>query len=240
MYHANYLTYARRAIEHAFGGPAARFHCIHAMKYRAAATLGETAIVEGSLVSCDTTHGRSRWRFKISAADPSRVFVSAEVTLSWPGEAEALPHGWRAPPGAGLTLDNTLVESRVADTQLLHPLPETFVDSPKILEVVVWSDDLEGTGGEGGDLSVRALLNYFERIRTLSLGRDVDGELGLMRLHREGVSIVVRGLCKLVLIVGVQGRYQEAIFFPCFSVLRNVVVGIAILGPTKTRIVRLF
>ncbi|CAN0395531.1 unnamed protein product [Laminaria digitata] len=92
VYLANYLTYALRAIEHAFGAPAARVHCLHGMKYRAAATVGDELLVEGNLVAVDSELGRSRWRFRITAAaDPSRVFVSAEVTLSWLGAARVLP-----------------------------------------------------------------------------------------------------------------------------------------------------
>lgn len=92
------------------------------------------------------------------------------------------------PPGLSAPREAELVGSR-ADTQLLQPLPESFADSPKTLDVVAWSDDFEGGGG--GKLSTRAVLNYFERIRTLSLGQGPDGELGLVRLHREGISIVV-------------------------------------------------
>lgn len=155
------------------------------MKYRAAATIGEGIAVEGNLVSSDSDTGRSRWSFELSdVADPSRVFVSAEATVSWPGDL-ALPGGTTVniPP---------IAEGRAAQikTRLLQPLPETFTDSRKTLEVVVWSDDLDG----GGNLSIRALLNYFERIRTLSLGRGPGGELGLVRLHGEGVSVVVRVL----------------------------------------------
>ena len=101
VYHANYLTYALRAIESAFGAPAASVHCLHDMKYRAAATVGDELLVEGSLAAVDNELGRSRWRFQISAAaDPSRVFVSAEVTLSWLGAAGMLP----LPPGRGAPL----------------------------------------------------------------------------------------------------------------------------------------
>lgn len=187
MYHANYLTYTRRAIESAFGSPAARIHCLHHMKYRAAATLGETAIVEGSLISCDPDRGTSRWRFQITAADPSRVFVSGEATLSWSGVAGALPPGQNLPSSAGV-----MQASQASDTLLLYPSPDVLKDSPKTLQVVVWSDDLEGRGDGECELSIRAVLNYFERIRTLSLGRGSDGELGLTRLHSEGTSIVVR------------------------------------------------
>lgn len=150
------------------------------MKYRAAATLGEVVACDGNLVSSGQDE-RSRWRFELSdAANPSRVFVSAEAVVSWPG-------GVALPPGTTLKTPSTERPTVQAETQLLEPLPEPFADSPKTLEVVVWSDDLDG----GGELSIRALLNYFERIRTLSLGRGPDGELGLMRLHREGVSVVV-------------------------------------------------
>ncbi|CAM9426944.1 unnamed protein product, partial [Scytosiphon promiscuus] len=188
VYHANYLTYARRAIEHEFGAPGVRMHSVHSMKYRVAATLGKEIAVQGSLVSSDSDSGRSRWSFELSdVADPSRVFVSAEATVSWPGDL-ALPAETTVtiPPGA---------ERRTtqAEMQLLQPLPETFTDPPKTLEVIVWSDDLDS----GGNLSIRALLNYFERIRTLSLGRGPDGELGLMRLHREGVSVVVTSISDL-------------------------------------------
>ena len=165
------------------------------MKYRAAATVGDELVIEGNLVVADNDLGRSRWRFVItSAADPSRVFVSAEVTLSWRGAAGAvsLPPGWSAPLSAGRRPGGKSVDLlSVANMGLLHPLPDEFTRSPKNMEVVVWSDDLEGGGGRGGELSIRALLNYFERIRTLSLGRGPDGELGLRRLHREGVSVVV-------------------------------------------------
>ncbi|CAM9784829.1 unnamed protein product, partial [Hapterophycus canaliculatus] len=185
VYHANYLTYARRAIEHAFDTPGVRVHSVHSMKYRAAATLGEEIAVKGSLVSSDGDSGRSRWHFELSdVADPSRVFVNAEATVSWPGDLALPARAMMAtPPGAERRMSQT-------EMQLLQPLPVTFTDSPKTLEVVVWSDDLDS----GGNLSIRALLNYFERIRTLSLGRGPDGELGLMRLHREGISVVVRGL----------------------------------------------
>lgn len=186
VYHANYVTYARRAIENAFDAPGVRIHSLHSMKYRAAATLGEVIACDGSLVAC-LGEERSRWRFELTdAADPSRVFVSAEAIVSWPGNV-ALPPGTTVstPPTAA---DRTA--SARAETQLLEPLPEGFLDSPKTLEVVVWSDDLDG----GGELSIRALLNYFERIRTLSLGHGADGELGLVRLHREGVSVVVSAL----------------------------------------------
>lgn len=158
------------------------------MKYRAAATLGEVVACDGSLVA-RIDEERSRWRFDLTdAADPSRVFVSAEAVMSWPGDV-ALPPGTTVsiPPSGGPTATGP------EETKLLQPLPEGFADSPKTLEVVVWSDDLDG----GGELSIRALLNYFERIRTLSLGRGSEGELGLMRLHREGVSVVVRALCLL-------------------------------------------
>lgn len=180
VYHANYVTYFKRAIEDACGAPGIRVHTLHSMKYRAAATLGERVVCSGNLVSSDEGE-RSRWRFELSdAADPSRVFVSAEAVVSWPGGV-ALPPGKKAsPPSAERT-------AAPADSRLLQPLPEAFADSPKTLEVVVWSDDLDGSG----ELSIRALLNYFERIRTLSLGRGPNGELGLMRLHREGVSVVV-------------------------------------------------
>lgn len=185
VYHANYITYARRAIEHALGASGVRVHRLSSMKYRAAATLGEEIAVQGILVSCDSKGEHSRWRFELTdAADESRVFVSAEAIVSWPG-------GAGLPPGAAVRTPSAEVEqtTKQADTQLLQPLPEAFADSPKTLEVIVWSDDLDG----GGELSIRSVLNYFERIRTLSLGRGPDGELGLMRLHREGVSVVVRG-----------------------------------------------
>ncbi len=186
VYHANYVTYARRAIEHAFGAPGVRIHSLHSMKYRAAATLGEVIACDGSLVAC-LDEERSRWRFELTdAADPSRVFVSAEAIVSWPGDV-ALPPGTTVGPPP--TAAERTASAR-AEPQLLEPLPEGFADSPKSLEVVVWSDDLDG----GGELSIRALLNYFERIRTLSLGRGADGELGLARLHREGVSVVVSAL----------------------------------------------
>lgn len=201
VYHANYLTYAQRAIERTFGGTAPRVHCLHGMKYRAAATLGEKVVVEGNLLSCDSADGCSRWRFHITAEeDPARVFVSAEATLSWPGVG-------MLPPGLSAPREAELIDSR-ADTQLLQPLPEGFADSPKTLDVVVWSDDLEGRGG--GKLSTRAVLNYFERIRTLSLGRGQDGELGLMRLHREGISIVVRRASFLLLLI-VSCRYYGVV-----------------------------
>lgn len=166
------------------------------MKYRAAATVGDELVIEGSLVAADNDLGRSRWRFLITAAaDPSRVFVSAEVTLSWRGAAGVLPlpPRWSAPLSVGRGPGGKPVELlSVANTELLQPLPEEYTQSPKSMEVVVWSDDLEGGEGGRGELSTRALLNYFERIRTLSLGRGPDGELGLRRLHREGVSVVVR------------------------------------------------
>lgn len=186
VYHANYITYAKRAIEHALGAPGVRVHSLSSMKYRAAATLGEEIAVLGSLVSCDSEGEHSRWRFELTdAADQSRVFVSTEAILSWPS-------GAALPPGATVrTLPSAEGAKRTmtpANTQLLQPLPEAFAASPKALEVVVWSDDLDG----GGELSIRSVLNYFERIRTLSLGRGPDGELGLVRLHREGVSVVVR------------------------------------------------
>lgn len=184
VYHANYVTYAKRAIEHAFGTPGVRVHSLPIVKYRAAATLGEEIAVQGALVSCDDSSsgdGRSRWRFELAAAsDPSRVFVTAEATVSWPGSAAM-------PPGVAVGKLPS-AEPTTTGTELLQPLPEAFTDSPKTLKVVVWSDDLDG----GRNLSIRAVLNYFERIRTLSLGRGKDGELGLMRLHREGVSVVVR------------------------------------------------
>lgn len=158
-------------------------HALHDMKYRAAATLGEIVTVSGNLVSCDLASGRSRWCFKITADDPSRVFVSAEATMSWPGVG-ALPPGIRSPPA------DQGVLAQLADTKLLQPLSVAFEDPPKCLDVVVWKGDMDA---EGGELRVEAVLNYFERIRTLSLGRSVDsGELGLARLHREGVSVVVR------------------------------------------------
>lgn len=182
VYHANYVTYFKRAIEDACSASGVRIHALQSMKYRAAASLGEVVACSGDLVS-SVEGDCSRWRFELTdAADPSRVFVSAEATVSWPGGA-ALPPGTTVCPPSN---DRTTAP---AATQLLQPLPEPFADSPKTLEVVVWSDDLDG----GGELSIRALLNYFERIRTLSLGRDPDGELGLMRLHREGVSVVVSG-----------------------------------------------
>ncbi|CAM9937215.1 unnamed protein product [Ectocarpus fasciculatus] len=192
VYHANYITYAQRAIEHAFGAPGARVHGLPIVKYRAAATLGEEIAVQGTLVSCDddggSGGGRSRWRFELAAAsDPSRVFVTAEATISWPG-------GAAMPPGVAESKLPSSAEPRTTDAELLpQPLPEAFTDSPKTLKVVVWSDDLDG----GGNLSIRAVLNYFERIRTLSLGRGQDGELGLMRLHREGVSVVVTSISDL-------------------------------------------
>lgn len=184
VYHANYITYVQRAMERVFSAPGVRVHSLFSMKYRAAATLGEEIAVQGSLVSCDTEGKHSHWRFELTdAADQSRVFVSAEAIISWPGGVD-LP--------AGMTIDPlSSAEPKAttqADAQLLQPLPEAFVDAPKTLEVIVWSDDLDG----GGELSIRSVLNYFERIRTLSLGRGPDGELGLVRLHREGVSIVVR------------------------------------------------
>lgn len=182
VYHANYVTYFKRAVEDACGASGARIHGLHAMKYRAAATLGEVIACTGYLLSsCEGE--RSRWQFELSdAADPSRVFVSAEAVVSWPGEVTLPPGTTVSAPCAERT-----TAAPPADSQLLQPLPEMFADSPKTLEVVVWSDDLDG----GGELSIRAVLNYFERIRTLSLGRGPDGELGLMRLHREGVSVVV-------------------------------------------------
>lgn len=180
MYHANYVTYFKRAIEDACGAPGARIHALHSMKYRAAATIGEVVACTGILLSSSEGE-RSRWKFELSdAADPSRVFVSAEAVVSW-------PEGVAVPPGARVGAPSPERTTALADSQLLQPLPEAFADSPKSLEVVVWSDDLDG----GGELSIRALLNYFERIRTLSLGRGPDGELGLVRLHREGVSVVV-------------------------------------------------
>lgn len=132
VYHANYITYALRAMERTFGAgaPTPNVHALHHMKYRAAATLGETAVVSGTLVSCDLTSRRSRWRFQITAADPSRVFVHAEATMSWPGVG-ALPPGIRPPPadqGASVQL---------TDTRLLQPLPAAFQDSPKVLCLVV-------------------------------------------------------------------------------------------------------
>eukprot|EP00752_Nemacystus_decipiens_P001401 g1386.t1 len=187
VYHANYVTYFKRAIEDACGAPGALIHALHSMKYRAAATLGEVVACTGNLLSSGEGE-RSRWKFELSdAADPSRVFVSAEAVVSWPGGV-ALPPGTRvgAPSGERTTAR--------AESQLLQPLPEAFADSRKSLEVVVWSDDLDGGGGE---LSIRAVLNYFERIRTLSLGSGPDGELGLMRLHREGVSVVVTSISDL-------------------------------------------
>lgn len=182
MYHANYVTYFKRAIEHACGASGVRVHAIHSMKYRAAATLGEVVSCTGNLVSSGRGE-RSRWQFELyDAVDPSRVFVTAEAIVSWPG-------GTALPPGTTVGAPSAERTTSQADSQLLHPLPEAFADSPKTLEVIVWSDDLDG----GGQLSIRALLNYFERIRTLSLGRGPDGEMGLMRLHREGVSVVVSG-----------------------------------------------
>ncbi|CAB1109740.1 unnamed protein product [Ectocarpus sp. CCAP 1310/34] len=191
VYHANYVTYAQRAIEHAFGAPGVRVHSLPIVKYRAAATLGDEIAVQGTLVSCDDSSsggGRSRWRFELAAAsDPSRVFVTAEATVSWPG-------GAAMPPGvAVIKLPRSAEPTMSDDTELLQPLPEAFTDPPKALKVVVWSDDLD----VGGNLSIRAVLNYFERIRTLSLGRGQDGELGLMRLHREGVSVVVTSISDL-------------------------------------------
>lgn len=181
VYHANYVTFFKRAIEDACGAPGARVHTLHSMKYRAAATIGEVVACTGNLLSSSEGE-RSRWQFELSdAADSSRIFVSAEAVVSWPG-------GVALPPGTGVSPPNAEQTTALTDHQLLQPLPEAFADSPKSLEVVVWSDDLDG----GGELSIRALLNYFERIRTLSLGRGPDGELGLMRLHREGVSVVVR------------------------------------------------
>lgn len=171
-------------------------HSLSSMKYRAAATLGEEIAVQGRLVSCDSEGEHSLWRFELTdAADQSRVFVSAEAIVSWPG-------GVALPPGATVRTSLSAETARTttqANTQLLQPLPEAFADTPKTLEVVVWSDDLDG----GGELSIRSVLNYFERIRTLSLGRGHDGELGLMRLHREGVSVVVRGYRLVPVEVGV-------------------------------------
>lgn len=179
----------QRALERTFGA-VARVHCLHHMKYRAAATIGDQTLVAGSLVTCDEASGRSRWRFDITdSVDSSRVFVSAEATLSWTG-AGALP------PGHSLKLPSTAAKeievsrekgSKVATGLLRQPLPAGFSDSPKKLGVVVWTDDLDASG----ELTARAVINYFERVRTLSLGRGPDGELGLVRLHREGVSIVV-------------------------------------------------
>lgn len=191
VYHANYITYAQRAIEHALDAPGVRVHSLSSMKYRAAATLGEEIAVLGILVSFDSEREHSRWRFELTdAADQSRVFVSTEAIISW-SNAGALPPGARVH-----TLPSTEEAERTmapADTQLLQPLPKAFADSPKALEVIVWSDDLDG----GGELSIRSVLNYFERIRTLSLGRGPDGELGLVRLHREGVSVVVSLSCRV-------------------------------------------
>lgn len=183
VYHANYVTYAQRAIEHAFGAPGVRIHSLRSMKYRAAATLGDVVACDGSLVAC-LDEERSRWRFDLTdASDPSRVFVSAEAVISWPG-------GVALPPGTTVgTLPSAADRTTAvrAESQLLEPLPEEFVDSAKTLDVTVFSDHVD----LGGNLSIRALLNYFERIRTLSLGRGADGELGLVRLHREGISVVV-------------------------------------------------
>lgn len=186
VYHANYITYVLRAMERTFGvdTPAPYIHALHDMKYRAAATLGETVIVSGDLVSCDMAGGRSRWLFQVTATDPSRVFVSAEATISWPGVG-ALPVGVAQPPANPATPN----EQQAEHTALLQPLPAAFGDLPKRLDVIVWNGDLDAHSGE---LTITAVLNYFERIRTLSLGRDPDsGELGLVRLHREGVSVVV-------------------------------------------------
>lgn len=198
MYYANYITYMKRAIERAFGTPAPRVHGIHDMKYRAAATLGEEAVVEGSLVFCNPAQERSRWRFQVTASDPSRVFVAGEATLSWPATSDglggALPPGQDIPPRVTTVQDDSPFSPCCEEaTTLFQPLPETFIDAPKSLEVTVWSDDLEHSGvDDAGELSTRAVLNYFERIRTLCLGVEPDGEFGLMRLHREGFSIVVR------------------------------------------------
>lgn len=197
MYYANYITYMKRAIERAFGTPVPRVHGIHDMKYRAAATLGEEAVVEGSLISCNPTQERSRWRFQVTADDPSRVFVAGEATLSWPATSDGpggpLPPGKVVPPRMAKVQDDSPFSSCCEEaTTLYQPLPETFIDSPKSLKITVWSDDLEHGVDEAGELSTRAVLNYFERIRTLSVGVEPDGELGLMRLHREGSSIVVR------------------------------------------------
>lgn len=171
----------RRAVERAFGEPP-RFHGIHGMKYRAAATLGEQVLVTGSLVSCDAVRGRSRWQFAVTSSDPSRVFISTEVTLSWPGEA-ALPRGYGA-----VNPVNELAIDGCAGTPSTESLPTEFCNQPKSLQVVAWSDDLDG-----GRLCIHAALNFFERMRTLSLGRsETDGELGLMRLYNEGISVVVR------------------------------------------------
>lgn len=160
------------------------------MKYRAAATAGENVIVEGNLLSFNSRESRSHWRFQISAADSTRVFVSAEVILSWPGGA--LPPGYSVLANADTALSDQVGDCPVVNAGLLQPLPKEFADPMKSLGVVVWSDDLEGGSSIGGEqLSIRAVLNYFERIRTLGLGRGADDELGLVRLHREGVSIVV-------------------------------------------------
>lgn len=190
MYYANYITYVKRAIERAFGTPAPRVHGIHDMKYRAAATLGEKVVVEGS-------RERSRWRFEVTANDPVRVFVAGEATLSWPaasdGPGGAIPPGKVIPPRMATVQDDSPFSSCCEEaTTLFQPLPETFIDAPKSLEVTVWSDDLEHGVDEAGELSTRAVLNYFERIRTLCVGVEPDGKLGLMRLYREGSSIVVR------------------------------------------------
>lgn len=186
VYHANYVTYFKRAIEDACGASGARIHTLRSMKYRAAAALGDVVACSGNFVSSSEGES-SRWQFELSdAANPSRVFVSAEAVVSW-------PEGMALPPGTTPSAPSAERTAAPADSQLLQPLPEAFADSPKTLEVVVWSDDLDGSG----ELSIRALLNYFERIRTLSLGRGPDGELGLMRLHREGVSVVVSGAISL-------------------------------------------
>ena len=183
-------------MEGTFGAAAPRVHSLHDMKFRAAATLGEEAVVEGSLVSCDPARERSRWRFQITSSDPSRLFVSGEATLSWPASAdgaeESLPPGRFEPPSAAMTRDGEARQGRDGETKPAQPLPEAFANTPETLEVTVWSDDLERSDSDGvGELTIRAVLNYFERIRTLCVGREPDGELRLMRLHREGFSIVV-------------------------------------------------
>lgn len=54
------------------------------------------------------------------------------------------------------------------------------------LDATVWQDELMD-----GKLSYRAILTYFERVRTMALGVSEDGELALERLQKEGVAVVV-------------------------------------------------
>lgn len=147
-------------------------------------------LVTGNLVASDHRVGRSRWLLRMAdASDPSRRFVSMEVTLSWPG-AGALPND--------LSLGGTQSWSpdKVAKG-LLEDLPAEFNDARFEMDFKVWPDELED-----GKLSLGVATNYFVGLASQALGRAPDGMLELLKLQKEGLAFVVRrfvgcfGLCR--------------------------------------------